>query len=159
MKQEYRLSSVWATWIAIPAVALVLGATTSWTAAVLLLLVGVLLDVGYIRNFRHLSTWLGYGPVDDVRSPRRVAAGVSIPHVTLYTAAGCPFSPIVRERLEQLRQELWFDVEERNVTFGSQQLRERGIRSVPVVEVGDRVLVGNATSDALAAFLTANATA
>jgi glutaredoxin len=141
-------------WIAIPAIALVFGFTKSWTAAVLVLLVGVLFEVGYIRNFQHVSGWLGYGSVDDVRSPRHISTGGSIPRVTLYTAAGCPFCPIVRERLEQLRQELWFDLDEQDVTFRSQKLRARGIRSIPVVEVGSRVLVGNATSDALAAFLT-----
>jgi glutaredoxin len=141
-------------WIAIPAVALVLGITKSWTAGVLVLMIGVLFEIGYIRNFRHVSAWLGYGSVDDVRPSHQIRTDATIPRVTLYTATGCPFCPIVRERLEQLRQELWFDLDEQDVTFRSQKLRERGIRSIPVVEVGNRLLVGNATSDALAAFLT-----
>jgi glutaredoxin-like protein DUF836 len=157
VKQQCQLSSVWAMWIAIPAIALVFGLTKSWTAAVIVLMAGVLFEAGYIRNFRHVSGWLGYGSVDDVRPPRQSGTVASIPRVTLYTAAGCPFSPIVRERLEQLRQELWFDLHEQDVTFRSQKLRARGIHSIPVVEVDNRLLVGNATSAALASFLTAQA--
>ena len=46
-----------------------------------------------------------------------------------------------------------FEFEEVDVTFRPQLALEKGIRSVPVVETGGRLLVGNATSAALAAFL------
>ncbi len=154
MKQECRLTSLWSLWIAIPAIAAAISIWRGWPAAVLVALVGVMAEIGYIRNFRHLSSWLGYGLVDDVRPAHRVTPERTVPHVTLYTAAGCPFCPLVRERLEQLRQELWFDLDEQDVTFRPQTLRARGIQSVPVVEVDGRCLVGNQTSAALAAFLT-----
>lgn len=154
MKQEFRLASVWSLWIAIPVAAVAVGIAAGWPIAVLAAIVGVLAEIGFVRNFRHVSEWLGYGPVEDVRPPHRVTPDRTIPRVRLYTAAGCPFSPLVRERLEQLRQELWFELDEQDVTLRPQKLRSRGIRSVPVVEVDGRFLVGNQTSAALAAFLT-----
>ena len=157
MKQESWLVGLWSFWIGLPAVALAVGAWRGWPFALLVLMAGVLAKVGYVRNFRHLSPWLGYGPVEDVRPPHHLATGTAVARVTLYTAAGCPFCPLVRERLEQLRQELWFDLDEKDVTLHPRRLTARGIRSVPVVETNGRRLVGNATSEALAAFLAAPA--
>ncbi|HZP49014.1 MAG TPA: hypothetical protein VFB07_10790 [Vicinamibacterales bacterium] len=154
MKQESPVSRVWAMWLTGLTVALVVGAAVGWAAGVAVLMVGVLLEIGYVRNFPHLSGLLGFGGVDDVRAPHQPAAGGSVPPVTLYTAIGCPFSAIVRERLEQLRQELWFDLDVRDVTFRPQMVRARAVASVPTVEVGGRRLVGNATSDTLTSFLT-----
>jgi glutaredoxin len=154
VKQECKLSSVWSIWIAIPFVALVAAATRGWWIALFVATVGVLFQIGYVRNFRHVSRWLGYGSVEDVRPSHHLTIK-SLPRVTLYTAAGCPFCPIVRQRLHELQQELFFELDEQDVTFRPQTLRDRGIRSVPVVEVAGRQLIGNQTSDALAAFLAA----
>jgi len=157
MKQECRLFSIRAMWMAILIVVPMLAATRGWPAAVFVVMVGVLVQIGYVRNFRHVSQWLGFGSVEDVRSAHHAASVNAIPHVTLYTAVGCPFCPLVRQRLHDLQQELWFAVDERDVTFRPAKLRDRGIRSVPVVEVNGRFLVGNATSDALVTFLTGGA--
>jgi glutaredoxin len=154
MKQECKLSSIRVIWVAVLGVVLALGTARGWPAAVLAVIVGVLFQVGYVRTFPHVSQWLGFGSVDDVRPAHHARSAAAIPRVTLYTAAGCPFCPLVRQRLHQLQQELWFALDEHDVTFPSATLRGRGIRSVPAVEVDGRFLVGNATSYALVAFLT-----
>ena len=46
-----------------------------------------------------------------------------------------------------------FTLEVVDLTLRPQLLAKRGIRSVPVVEVGGRRLVGNATSEQLAALI------
>ncbi|HYM50215.1 MAG TPA: glutaredoxin family protein [Candidatus Limnocylindrales bacterium] len=115
-------------------------------------LVGVpLLMWGYLRFFPSLSRSLGYGSVADrpgvaAPPPHRTAAM----HVTLYTALGCPFCPIVRRRLHSLKTLLAFELEEVDVTLRPELLLRKGIRSVPVVEVEGRRLTGNATSAKLA---------
>ncbi len=74
--------------------------------------------------------------------------------VTLYTANVCPFCPIVRQRLIELKQQMSFELDEVDVTFQPQIVLQKGLRSVPVIEAGGRFLVGNATSAQLVAFLT-----
>jgi len=154
MKQECRLASVWTIWAAIPATALVVGITSGWWLALLIVGVGVLSEVGYVRVFPHISGLLGYGSVQDSKSPVPAIA-VSPPRLILYTARGCPFCPIVRRRLEQLRQDLHsrFELEEHDITFRPQLLFDKGIRSVPAIEADGRFLVGNVTSDQVVAFL------
>jgi hypothetical protein len=46
-----------------------------------------------------------------------------------------------------------FDLNIIDVTLRPQTLMTKGIRSVPVVEVGDRRLVGNSTTEQLAALI------
>jgi glutaredoxin len=152
MKQECPLAFVWLTWLGIPALAVLVGVYSGWPYAVLTLLVGVVVELGYIRAFPRLSRMMGYGSVAD--TPAR--AGPALPghlKVTLHTANVCPFCPIVRERLSALRQRLGFELEEVDVTFRPELVRKQGIRSVPVVRAGDAILVGNATSAELVSFL------
>ncbi|MFQ5690706.1 MAG: glutaredoxin family protein, partial [Gemmatimonadota bacterium] len=59
---------------------------------------------------------------------------------------GCPFCPLVEGRLRTLAEEMGFEFEHVDVTLRPELVRTKRIRSVPVVEVGDRRLVGNATS-------------
>ena len=141
-------------WLVFAIVVVALGVTRGWPAAVFAVMIGALVQVGYVRNFRHVSQSLGFGSVDDVRPAYHPTIARSIPRVALYTAIGCPFCPLVRQRLHELQQELWFELDEHDVTFRAATLHGRGIRSVPVVEVDSRFLVGNATSDALVRFLT-----
>lgn len=152
-KQECRLSSIWTMWVAVPAFALVAGLMRGWWAGLLLVAVGVVFQVTYVRVFPHVSSWLGYGSVDDVPVPAPAHEPAVVPRVTLYTAAGCPFCPIARRRLEQLQYRLGFELDEQDVTFRRQLLIEKGIRSVPAIEADGHLLVGNATSDTLARFL------
>jgi len=152
MKQHCYLVGVWLTWLGLPLLALVIGLRVGWLAAVFILLAGVVAQVLYIRWFPYVSRWVGYGSVDDVpASPAAVPEG--LPRVTLYTAGVCPFCPIVRRRLDDLRRQSDFELDEVDVTFRPEVVRAKGLRSVPVVEAGGRQLVGNATSEQLAAFL------
>jgi CBS domain-containing protein len=54
------------------------------------------------------------------------------------------------QRLEALQKEMDFTLERIDVTFKPQTLVSKGISAVPVVEVGNERLVGNATSEQLA---------
>lgn len=73
--------------------------------------------------------------------------------VTVYTSVGCPFCPIVKERLRALQGDMSFELREMDVTLKTRLRRDKSLRSVPVVEVGNRRLAGNATSQELAAFI------
>ncbi|MBC8402130.1 MAG: glutaredoxin family protein [Candidatus Marinimicrobia bacterium] len=77
-----------------------------------------------------------------------------MPRVTLYTANVCPFCPIVSRRLNELKRQIPFELEEVDVTFQPKIVRQKGLRSAPVIETDGRFLVGNATSTQIAAFLT-----
>ena len=74
-------------------------------------------------------------------------------HVTLYTADACPFCPLVKRPLSELRRHSRFEIEEVDVTFRPEVIREKGLRSVPALEANGRLLVGNATSAQIAVFL------
>ncbi len=104
----------------------------------------------YVRLFPRLSPYLGYGRVDDAPASLQNTQAAS---VTMYGAVGCPFCPIVRRRLEVLRGEMGFDLEYVDVTVRPAILASKGIKSVPVVEVGERRIVGNATSEQLARLI------
>ncbi len=99
------------------------------------------------------SRFLGYGGVEDVAASSMPGPAVPLPRVTFYTASACPFCPLVRDRLAGLQKTLGFEMEEVDVTFRPDLIRAKGLRSVPVVEAGAEILVGNATSQQLAAFL------
>ena len=70
--------------------------------------------------------------------------------VTLYTALGCPFCPIIEKRLQALRKSMNFEIEKIDVTLRPNLLASKGIRAVPVIEVGEHRIEGNATSENLA---------
>jgi len=104
----------------------------------------------YVRSFPRMSGAMGYGDVSD--HPATVAPrspGV----VRLYTAMGCPFCPLVEQRLMALQKTAGFTLEKVDVTFRPGVLAEKGIRSVPVVEIGDTRLTGLMTSEQLVAAL------
>ncbi len=104
----------------------------------------------YVRAFPRLSEYLGYGRVDDAPASPAAAARKA---VKMYGSLGCPFCPIVRSRLEALRAQMGFELEYVDVTARPAVLASKGIKSVPVVEVGDRRIVGNATSERLARLI------
>mgnify|MGYP005848395887 CR=1 FL=1 len=70
-----------------------------------------------------------------------------------YTALGCPFCPVVKRRLLALQSQLGFELTELDVTARPGLVTAKGIMSVPVVEVGETRLVGNATSEQLARLI------
>jgi glutaredoxin len=108
----------------------------------------------YVRNFPSLSKLMGYGSVADhpatevIRTPGSVA---------LYTGLGCPFCPLVRKRLKELQARMGFELREVDVTFKPDVLISKGIHALPVVEVGEGLWVGNATSEELAKFIAEHA--
>lgn len=156
MDQRCHLSAVWLTWIGLPTLALILGLRAGWTAGLVVLVVGVFAQIVYLRGFPRVSKLLGYGSVADTpAAPDALPPAIS--PVTLYTANVCPFCPIVRRRLAALQEHQPFEVREVDVTFRPDIIRQKGLRSVPVLEAGDRILVGNATSEQLAAFIAGEA--
>jgi glutaredoxin len=102
---------------------------------------------GYVRVFPRISHFLGYGRVEDV-------AAANTPQskqlVTMYSSLGCPFCPLVEKRLRALEKEMGFEFTYVDVTLKPELVRGKNIRSVPVIEVDDRRLVGNATTQELA---------
>jgi len=104
----------------------------------------------YVHIFPSISQMMGYGQIED-----RPAQGLKhVPaKVTLYTALGCPFCPVVKRRLIALREQMEFSLEEVDVTLKPGLLMAKGIRAVPVVEAGERLLTGNATSEQLAELI------
>jgi glutaredoxin len=100
--------------------------------------------------FPSVSRFLGYGRVDDQIPERTNPARVT---VTFNSFFSCPFCPIVLRRLEALQQNMDFTLEKIDVTLKPQMVVSKAIRSVPVVEVGGRRLVGNLTSTQLADFI------
>ena len=103
--------------------------------------------------FPHISRFLGYGRIVDKFAP------IPPPHanpsaapvvVKFYSFFSCPFCPIVLARLQALQKQMSFTLETFDVTLKPQMLLTKGIRSVPVVEVGEHRLIGNSTTEQLA---------
>ncbi len=153
MKQECKLGMIWLTWLGIPALALLMGIKLGWLAALFILIVGVFAQSIYIKVFPKMSRLLGYGSVEDVAVDS--TQKIKVPSkVMLYTANVCPFCPIVKQRLIELQKNLEFQLEEIDITFKPNIIKEKGIRSVPVIEKDGKYLFGNATSAQLCEFLT-----
>lgn len=171
MPQECPLAFLYLTWALYLAGLIYLPIRGEWMLAAAWLLIFPLAFWGYIRIFPRISRFLGYGRVDDVTasgdvttaddsigfddlaSAEEVTASSSPPHpgtVTLYTSLGCPFCPIIEERLLALQARMGFALTQVDVTMKPALVRAKKIRSVPVVEVGGRRLVGNATTQELA---------
>ena len=101
--------------------------------------------------FSHVSHFLGYGPIVDKFAPisPRVNPRTAPVAVSFYSFFSCPFCPIVLGRLQALQEQTDFTLKVFDVTLSPQTLLRKGIRSVPVVEVGDHRLVGNSTTQQL----------
>jgi len=156
MEQRCHVAMIWLTWIGMPLLALVVGFRSGVVAGVMVLLVGIVAQVLYLRWFPRIARWVGYGSVAD--APAEPIRAPLVPRVTLYTANVCPFCPIVRDRVKALQRQNQFDVEEIDVTFRPEIIRRKGLRSVPVLEANGQLLVGNATSARIAEFLKKAAT-
>ena len=154
MEQRCPLVNVWLAWIGLPLLALLIGIRTGWLAGVFVLAAGAGFQALYVRSFPRWSRMLGYGSVEDVPAAAVAAPMPGTPmRVTFYAANVCPFCPIMRRRLAALQPQLGFEVDEVDVTFRPDIIRAKGLKSVPVIEAHGRLLVGNATSQQLAAFL------
>jgi thiol-disulfide isomerase/thioredoxin len=124
-----------------------LGWRGRWVLALVWLAGVPLFEWLYIRKFPSLSRSLGYGPIVDQGAGATGSAPVK---VVLYTALGCPFCPLIEQRLEDLRKQMGFTLEKIDVTLRPDLLTAKGIRSVPVVEAGARLLFGLVTTKELA---------
>lgn len=112
-------------------------------------------QVAYVLAFPRLSHALGYGSVADEAA---TAPAHSPFNVTLYTAVGCPFCPIVEQRLESLKSTMGFTLTKIDVTMRPDILSAKSIKGVPVVEVGGVLRTGNLTSRELAEVIAAGST-
>jgi glutaredoxin len=147
MKQQCHISMIYLSW------AVYLGGLAGliwyfqWVLAVVWLIAAPLAQWFYIRKFPSLSTSMGYGKITD----EPAAAGAPSPaKVTLYTALGCPFCPLIAQRLADLQKTMGFSLETIDVTLRPDLLSSKGIRSVPVVEVNGRFLFGLVSTKELA---------
>lgn len=150
MKQQCHLSMIWLSWI------VYLGGLACsiywhlWILAVVWLVVAPLVQWQYIRRFPAVSSLMGYGAIAD--APAAVTPRVS-QTVRLYTALGCPFCPLLEQRLENLRGSMEFTLEKIDVTLRPNLLASKGICAVPAVEIHGRILTGMVSSRDLAAAI------
>lgn len=147
MKQQCHLSMIWLTWGVYLAGLAYLAAEHRWVLDAAWLVALPLAEWLYIRSFPKLSSAMGYGEIRD--EPAASAARVPT-KVKLYTALGCPFCPILEQRLEDLQATMGFTLETIDVTLRPDLLALRGVRSVPAVEVDGHLLVGLASTRDLA---------
>jgi glutaredoxin len=150
MEQRCTIVTLYLNWALFLAGALFAAGTGRYLLLAVWLLAAPLAQMAYVRAFPRLSQALGYGSVDDQPAVSPAAAPVA---VTLYTAAGCPFCPIVEGRLEALRATMGFHLSKVDVTMRPDVLAAKHIKAIPVIQVGDGFVVGNATSRELAALI------
>lgn len=148
--QQCNVAGLALSWVSYAAGLIFFSVKYNWIVGLAWLVLMPCLRWVLYHYFPFLSRFLGYGRVDDRLPERYDSAPVC---VRFYSFFSCPFCPIVLQRLEALQKEMDFTLERIDITLHPQLLISKGIRSVPVVEVGDRRLVGNATSEQLAAFV------
>ena len=147
MKRQCHISMIYLTWAMYAGGLAYLGWRGQWVLALFWLAGVPLFEWLYIRKFPSLSRLMGYGRIVDEGAE---AAGNTPVKVVLYTALGCPFCPLIEQRLEDLRRQMGFTLEKIDVTLRPDLLAAKGIRSVPVVEAGARLLFGLVTTKELA---------
>jgi len=106
--------------------------------------------------FPRISRFLGYGRIVDTPSsapPWHADPQAAPITVNFYSFFSCPFCPVVLARLRGLQTQMGFVLNVIDVTLKPQTLIAKGIRSVPVVEVGEHRLLGNSTTEQLAALI------
>ena|SRR5579864_2689650 len=153
LRQECPLAFVVFSWLLYIVLIPVLAVAREWALLAVWVVLAPVLMWAYIRWFPRVAPYMGYGRLDD-----QPALIVQAPiEVTLYTALGCPFCPIVKHRLQELQPKMGFRLHEVDVTARPDILTRKGVWSVPVVEVGSRRLVGHGTSAQLAAMIAGRA--
>ena len=154
MKQQCYLAAIYLNWVLLVGGVAFLLFTHRYAFAIAWCIAFPLALWSYIRVFPSLSQAMGYGKVDDhpAQHPEAQPNRQSVA-VILYTALGCPFCPIVEKRLRALQESMNFKIEKMDVTLRPDLLASRGIRAVPVVEVGGRRIQGNATSEQLSELI------
>ncbi len=157
MKQQCHISFVYGSWLVLACGMVYYLVHGNYIQAVVWLFFVALFLWLYVRYFPSLSRYMGYGSVDDVAATHTAPAAAV--NVTLYTGVGCPFCPIIKHRLLDLKSRMAFELKEVDVTFRPELLISKGIRALPVIEIGDAMRVGNGTSQELAQFIAEHAAA
>ncbi len=150
MKQQCHVSLVYGSWLIVVCGIIFYLFRGNYIQAVLWLLFIPLFLWLYVRYFPSISQYMGYGSVED--RPATSVAPVA-GSVTLYTGLGCPFCPIVKRRLTELQSKMSFELHEVDITFKPELLISKGIRTLPVIEIGDAKWIGNGTSLQLSQFI------
>jgi glutaredoxin len=150
MKQHCHLAFIYLTWVTYLGGLAWLVWRGRYVPALFWLVLFPLALWAYVRIFPRISRFMGYGEVTDQAALQARPAPV---RVTLYTALGCPFCPLIEQRLEALQKSMGFSLDKIDVTLRPDLLASKGIRSVPVVEVGQRRLAGLATTSQLAGLI------
>ena len=150
MKQQCYLAVIYLNWLVLAGGVAVLVWKGLWVFALAWVALLPLAMWAYIRVFPSISRAMGYGEVRD--EPAEILLRIPT-QVTLYTALGCPFCPIVKARLMALKPQMDISLREIDVTLKPDLLMAKGIRAVPVIEVGEHRLYGNATSAQLAELI------
>jgi thiol-disulfide isomerase/thioredoxin len=150
MKQQCHISMIYLTWAIYAGGLVYFGWYGQWALALFWLAGVPLFEWLYIRKFPSLSPLMGYGRIVDEGAE---AAGNAPVKVVLYTALGCPFCPLIEQRLEDLRKQMGFTLEKIDVTLRPDLVTAKGIRAVPVVEAAARLLFGLVTTKELAAAI------
>jgi glutaredoxin len=148
--QQCNTYSLAFSWIGYMVGFVVLAYLRYWVVAALWLVAVPCVRWVLFHNFPSVSRFLGYGRIID-KFPAIV--GKAPVTVTFYTFFGCPFCPIVLARLKTLQKQMDFTLETVDLTLKPQLVLSKGFRSGPVVEVGNRRLIGNSTSERLAELL------
>jgi glutaredoxin len=152
MKQQCHIAFVYGSWLILIAGAVFHLTRGHILEAVLWVFFVALFLWLYVRYFPSITRFMGYGSVADTPAKETPPSRAV---VNFYTGAGCPFCPIVKKRLKELQSTMGFTLKEIDVTLRPEILIAKGIRALPVIEVGDSRWIGNATSDQLAAFILA----
>jgi glutaredoxin len=150
MKQQCPVAFVYGSWLILAAGFMYNFIRGDYVQAVFFVCFVALFLWLYVRFFPAASRFLGYGSVEDIPAKEVKYTDTD---VLFYTGIGCPFCPIVKKRLEELKLKMGFRLTEIDVTLKPGLLISKGIRALPVVEVGGSQLIGNATSEHLAAFI------
>ena len=150
MEQRCSILNLYLNWTILLAGATFFIVTERYLLLVVWLVGALIFQTAYVLTFPRLSHALGYGSVEDEAA---VAPSHAPVNVTLYTAVGCPFCPLMEERLDALKQSMGFMLTKIDITMRPDILAAKKIKGVPVVEVGDLVRTGNLTSQELAEMI------
>jgi len=150
MKQRCHMAMIYFTWVIYLGGLAWLAWRAMWPLAIAWLICIPLFEWLYIRQFRGLSQLMGYGRIVDEPAP---AVAPSKADVTFYTALGCPFCPLMGERLNELQKEMGFTLHKIDLTLRPDLLLSKGVRSVPAIETGGKVLFGLITKKDIAAAI------
>jgi glutaredoxin len=156
-EQQCNVVGLALSWIGYAAGLGYFGYQHQWIVALLWMVGLPILRWAMYQFFPLLSRFLGYGRIVDKFAPippQHASPRAAPVTVNFYTFFSCPFCPIVLARLQALQEQIGFVLKTFDVTLKPQTLMTKGIRSVPVVEVADRRLVGNSTTEQLVGLIT-----